>query len=316
MSGDDTADPARLFEPLASHSAVLLAVSGGPDSMALLRLAAAWRDAAPATPRFFAATVDHGLRAGAAIEAAKVADWSRALGIAHKTLVWTGDKPSTGIQARARNARYRLLFDHMREIQATALATAHHADDQWETLMIRLARGSGIAGLAAISRDRDFFGERLVRPLLHLPKAKLVDYCRQCGQDFLDDPSNADPRFARAQWRELAAPLQSLGLTRERAAKFSERAEKCDRALEWVATRFLEDARIPTEKNAYDLSDAQNAPAAIIEYFLQLALARVTGAPAPAPGARRAPRRQTGRRPANGNRAFRHPGRLRRRPDP
>lgn len=277
---DDTANPARMLEALALHSVVLLAISGGPDSMALLHLAAAWRDADPKAPRFFAATVDHGLRAEAAIEAARVAEWSLVLGMAHKTLVWTGEKPITGVQERARSARYALLVEHMREIGATALATAHHADDQWETVMIRLARGSGIAGLAGMSRDQVFSGGRLVRPLLHLPKAALVDYCRARGQEFFDDPSNADPRFARAQWRELAAPLHRLGFTRERASKLSERAGKCDRALEWAAMRFLQDAQIPTESHAYDFSNARNAPTAIIEYVLQLALIKAAGAPA------------------------------------
>lgn len=248
--------------------------------MALLHLAAEWRDADPNAPVFHAATVDHGLRPEGAVEADKVAEWSRALGIAHKTLVWTGEKPVTGLQARAREARYALLAAHMRDIGATALVTAHHADDQWETMMIRLARGSGVAGLAGMSRDQPFPGGRLVRPLLSLPKGVLVEHCRARGQKFFDDPSNADPRFARSHWRALAAPLHRLGLTRERAAKLSERAEKSDRALEWAAARFLEDAQIPTESDVYDFSQARDAPVAIIEYFLQLALTRMSGAPA------------------------------------
>jgi len=279
LSADFATNPALLFEPFGRLSGLLLAVSGGPDSMALLHLAAAWRDSAPNAPRICAATVDHGLRPEATREAERVADWSRTRGIAHKTLIWEGEKPATGIQARARIARYRLLFDHMRDIGATALATAHHADDQWETVMIRLARGSGIAGLAGMSRDQNVLGGRIVRPLLDLPKAELTDYCRRCGQDFLDDPSNANPRFARSQWREHAEALHGLGLTRERTAKFSERARKCDQALQWAAARFLEDVSIPTEIHVYDLSGALQTPTAIIEHFLQLALTRLTGIP-------------------------------------
>jgi len=281
LSGDVFVNPARLFESFAPFSGLLLAVSGGPDSMALLHLAAAWRDAASASPRLYAATVNHGLRAGAAAEAAQVAGWCRALGVAHKTLVWTGEKPDAGVQARARVARYRLLFAHMREIEATAVATAHHADDQWETVMMRLARGSGIAGLAGMARDQEIFGGRLIRPLLDLPKAALTDHCRQCGQNFFEDPSNDDPRFARANWRAVAAPLHRLGLTPTRVSRLAERAEKCDRALQWAAARFLEQARIPTESHVYDFSNAGQAPAAIVEYFLQLALARVAGESAP-----------------------------------
>jgi tRNA(Ile)-lysidine synthase len=280
LSGGSSLDPARLFDWLAPASSLLLAVSGGPDSLALLHLAAAWRDGAAPGPRLQAATVDHGLRPSASQEAAKVSEWSRALGVPHEILVWTGEKPTTGIQGRARVARYRLLFDHMRDIGATALATAHHADDQWETVMMRLARGSGIAGLAGMSRDQTFPGGRLVRPLLHLPKDALTEHCRCCGQPFFDDPANADPRFARSRWRELAPSLHGAGLTRERVAKFSKRAANCDRALEWAAARFLEDVKIPTESNGYDLSGAEIAPQAIMGCFLQRALAKVAGAEA------------------------------------
>lgn len=279
-ANDEALNPELLFAAVARCSGLLIAVSGGPDLMALLRLAAAWRDKS-ATPRLAAATVDHGLRPEAADEATRVSQWSRALGIPHTILVWTGERPATGIQAKARRARYRLLFDHMREINATALATAHHADDQWETVMIRLARGSGISGLAGMSADQDRLGGRHVRPLLHVSKASLVEYCRRCGQEFFDDPSNANSRFARSAWRELYTPLSRLGLTRERAAKFCERAEKFDRALEWAGGRLLSDTAIATEDNAYDLANAGDTPQAIMEYFLQNALVKVAGHPAP-----------------------------------
>jgi tRNA(Ile)-lysidine synthase len=272
--------PASLFAAVASCSGLLLAVSGGPVSLALLRLAAAWRDSAATPPRLAAATVDHGLRPEAATEAVKVAEWSRALGVPHRILVWGGPKPVTAMQEQARLARYRLLFDHMREVEAKALVTAHHADDQWETVMMRLSRGSGISGLVGMSSDHDLLGGRLVRPLLHVSKARLIAYCRRHGQEFFDDPSNSDPQFARSRWRELAAPLHGLGLTPERAGKLSERAEKCDRALKWAATRFLADVEISSETNVYDLSRAQDTPQAILEYFLQGVIAGIAGTPA------------------------------------
>jgi tRNA(Ile)-lysidine synthase len=280
LIGDDAAlDPISLFAEVASCSGLLLAVSGGPDSMALMRLAAAWRDASVMPPRLAAATVDHGLRPEAAAEARKVSQWSSALGVPHAILTWTGEKPTARIQERARVARYRLLFSHMREIEASALVTAHHADDQWETVMMRLSRGSGIAGLAGMSRDQTFVGGRLVRPLLNLSKATLVRCCHRYGQEYCSDPSNDDPRFARSQWRDLAAPLHRAGLTRERVAKFAERAQKYDRALVQLATQFMIDAQDSFESNAYDLAGAKHMPQAIIEYFLQSALARASGAP-------------------------------------
>lgn len=285
MSDDEAAlEPAKLFSALAPGSKLLLAVSGGPDSMALLRLAAAWRDGSRrdgslTPPALAAATVDHGLRPESAAEAEKVAEWSRALGIPHRILLWSGEKPTTGVQERARSARYHLLCQHLREIDAEAVATAHHADDQWETVMMRLSRGSGIAGLAGMSGDQEVFGGRLVRPLLQVSKATLVDYCRRHGQAFFNDPSNEDPRFERSKWRELAAPLHRLGLTRERAARLCARAEKFDHALEWAATRFFSKVEISNEKNAYDLSAAEDTPQAIMEYFLQDALSKAAGAP-------------------------------------
>ncbi|MCW2315015.1 tRNA(Ile)-lysidine synthase [Rhodoblastus acidophilus] len=272
-------EPAALFSTLDPCAGLLLAISGGPDSIALLHLAAAWRKEAQTPPVLAAATVDHGLRPGSAQEAEAVGAWCQSLGVAHKILVWTGDKPTAGIQARARCARYHLLFTHMGDIGAAALVTAHHADDQWETVMMRLARGSGIAGLSGMSRDQAFPGGRLVRPLLHAPKATLVDYCRRHGLAYFDDPSNEDPRFARTGWRQLAPSLHRLGLTRARAALLASRAEKCDRALAWSARRFGADVQISTESNVYDLSSAIDAPQAIVEYFLRDAVFKAAGAP-------------------------------------
>jgi tRNA(Ile)-lysidine synthase len=277
LSDEDTGlDPARLFDGFAPFSGLLLAVSGGPDSMALLRLAAAWRDAG-ATQFLTAATVDHGLRPDSAAEAGQVGRWAEALGISHQILRWSGAKPTAGIQERARHARYQLLFDHLRDIGSAALVTAHHADDQWETIMIRLARGSGISGLAGMSREQDLYGARLLRPLLDTSKSQLIAYCRRCGQPFFNDPSNADPRFARTQWRELAPSLHHLGLTPARAFKLAERADKADQALYWAADRFFSCVKISPEENVYNLDGAGEAPLAIIEHFLQSAVVKTSG---------------------------------------
>ncbi len=135
-----------LLAPLESASSALLAVSGGPDSTALLLMAAEWASRGGAT-RIAAATVDHRLREESAAEATGVALLCRRLGVAHRTLQWTEAKPSSRLQERAREARYRLLIDHARAIGADMIATAHHADDQAETVLFRLIRGSGLAGL-------------------------------------------------------------------------------------------------------------------------------------------------------------------------
>ena len=130
----------------------MLAVSGGPDSTALMVLAARWRKALKGKPALLAVTVDHGLRAAAKREAAAVGRLARKLGIAHRTLRWTGVKPKSGLQEAARAARYRLLADAARKAKAAHILTAHTRDDQAETVLIRMSRGSGLSGLAAMAR--------------------------------------------------------------------------------------------------------------------------------------------------------------------
>ncbi len=178
-----------------------------------------------------AATVDHGLRPESAAEAKSVADLSARLGVPHGTLVWTGAKPKTRVQERAREARYRLLVDHARATGGDAILTAHHADDQAETVLFRLLRGSGVAGLAgmeAISR-RD--GLTVARPLLDVAKSALVAFCRARGAAFIDDPSNADPHYARARLKGLMARLSEEGLGQERLSRLARRAAEADEAL-------------------------------------------------------------------------------------
>src|SRR5690606_4990568 len=116
----------------------------------------------------------------------------------------------------ARDARYRLLIQCAREEGASHLVTAHTLDDQAETVLIRLARGSGLAGLAGMRAERDREGIRHARPLLASPKAALLDLCREQGWPFVEDPSNLDPRFARARWRRIMPLLAEEGLTAER----------------------------------------------------------------------------------------------------
>ncbi len=271
-------DPSRLFAGFETLAGLLLAVSGGPDSVALMLLAAHWRETAAEKMPIFVATVDHGLRKKSAREAEKVGEWARELGLSHEILPWLGDKPAKNIQERAREARYELLFAHAAKIGATAVATAHHADDQWETIVFRLARGSGVAGLAGMARDQQFPRGRLIRPLLRLPKQALVDCCRAEGRPFFDDPSNANPAFARTRVRALAEPFSQLGFSREMAQKLAERAKKADQALDWAAEQCLFRAAISPEADVYDLARIEDAPRAVFERVLGMALARVAGA--------------------------------------
>lgn len=195
------------FEP-SPHIAV--AVSGGPDSMALLCLAADWARRRGA--RVTALTVNHGLRPEAAKEARQVAIWSAALDVEHRELTWRGAKPATGIQAAARAARYRLLTAWCRDNAVAHLLTAHHADDQAETFLYRMNRGSGADGLAAMPAVTVRDGVRLLRPLLPLRRAALVPVLAAAGQTAIDDPSNLDTRFARVEMRGHLAALENEGI--------------------------------------------------------------------------------------------------------
>jgi tRNA(Ile)-lysidine synthase len=185
------AEAEGLLASLARHRHVLLAVSGGPDSTALMLLAA--RHAA-ASLTIGVATVDHGLRPGSALDAEAVVKVGRSLGLDPVVLRWEGPKPTGAIQEKAREARYALLAAHATAIGATAVVTAHHADDQAETVLMRLVRGSGPAGLAAMRPDASLGAVRLLRPLLPVDKARLVATVRAAGLPVLNDPMNSDPR--------------------------------------------------------------------------------------------------------------------------
>ncbi|MEE1612742.1 tRNA lysidine(34) synthetase TilS [Microvirga sp. CF3016] len=231
----------RLFASLNHASGIVAAVSGGPDSTALMHLIARW-SAAGERPPVLVATIDHGLRPEAAAEAAFVAQEAAALNLPHRILAWTGDKPRTGIQEAAREARYRLLVALAREAGASHLATAHTRDDQAETVMMRLARGSGLSGLSGMRRETDRGGILHVRPLLDWPKSALLDLCRREGWRFVEDPSNANERYARVRWRRLMPLLAAEGLDAERLARFAERAAQAEEALDLKAREALERA--------------------------------------------------------------------------
>jgi tRNA(Ile)-lysidine synthase len=233
------AEVRSLFSDLADAPVLVVAVSGGPDSTALLLLVARWRKTLKRGPRLVAVTVDHGLRPQSRGEARAVARLARSLGVAHRTLRWIGRKPRTGLQQAARQARYRLLAEAARKASARHVLTAHTLDDQAETVLIRLVRGSGVSGLAGMAKVarlpvREGEGIALVRPLLEIPKSRLLATLKAAKVPYADDPTNRDPRFARSRLRAAMPELAREGLVPRRLALLARRARRAEAALEWA----------------------------------------------------------------------------------
>jgi tRNA(Ile)-lysidine synthase len=234
----ETDELRRLFSAVSGHARVVLAVSGGSDSMALMALYHAYRAADPAAPEAIVATIDHGLRAEAADDARFVANAAADLGLPAVVRRWEGDKPASDIQAAARAARYRLLEAVAVEAGAGAVLTAHTRDDQAETVLLRLARGSGVKGLSAMASVRPLAGDApgggvaLVRPFLAVSRARLRATLRRDGMTWREDPSNENDRFARVRMRRLMPALAAEGLDARRLAATADRLARADAAID------------------------------------------------------------------------------------
>jgi tRNA(Ile)-lysidine synthase len=305
--GDAEAD--ALFADLAAEPALILAISGGPDSTALLYLMARWHSRRQPTPHLVAVSIDHGLRPESRREAAVVKRLSAKLGVEHRTVHWSGAKPSTRVQEAARVARYRLLRAAARRARARCVLTAHTLDDQAETVLFRMARGSGLAGIGGMARrvpiddlaagfartidgispvghrdDRnngrrpDPAGEvMLIRPLLDLPKARLIVTLQEAGITYADDPSNSDPRFTRSRLRKLMPLLAGEGLTAQCLARLARRVQRSEAAhqtaVNWAARRF--GLHADTRKILLNRADWHDIPAEIALRLLGRAIGTI-----------------------------------------
>jgi tRNA(Ile)-lysidine synthase len=267
----------------------VVAVSGGGDSVALMHLLARWakktRKAAPAV-----LVVDHGLRRESKAEARAVARKARALGLAATVLRWSGPAPRSGLEAAAREARYGLMGAWLRKRKFTTLYVGHSEDDQAETFLLRLARGSGLDGLSAMRAlapypHPDFPYLSVARPLLTLSRAALRAWLAARGEDWIDDPMNADPRFDRVRMRNLAPALAEVGLTPGRIALAAAHMASAREALEMVTAAVLERACRPTPPASrqpgllIDPAALAAAPRELGLRALAALLQRVSGAP-------------------------------------
>ena len=270
------------LEPLAAERKLALAVSGGADSVALMRFAHRWQSlVGPDAPRVVVLTVDHGLRAESGFEAAWVGRAAKALGFEHAILAWKGAKPASGLQTAARRARYDLLSGYAQAREIGCLVTAHHLDDQAETLLMRLGRGSGVDGLAAIPRHGLWAGVRLFRPLLDFPKARLIASLEAAGQTWLEDPSNSSQDFERNRIRQVLDQLEGFGFARDRLALTARRMRRAQEALDSAAERFLSEAAKLDQTGlvTLDLAAFRTAPEETALRGLGRALMAVGGLP-------------------------------------
>ena len=258
---------------LPSGKRVGVAVSGGPDSLALLLLAAAARPGL-----IEAATVDHALRAESRAEAQMVASICRKLDVPHAILPadWS-EPPTANIQAEARTMRYRLLAGWAEELDLPALATAHHADDQAETLLMRLARGAGVRGLGGTRARRQLTeAVALIRPLLGWRKSELVALVEDAGLDPVDDPGNRDPRHDRSRVRQ--ALEQADWADPARLAASASALRDADEALDWALAPLIT-ARLRRDEDAL-IIEPFDLPRELRRRLLAAAFAEL-GAPAP-----------------------------------
>ena len=267
------AEAQELLKPLAACRHVALAVSGGSDSVGLMLLA----QRAGLGGRATVLTIDHGLRPQSGAEAERVAEWARTLGFDAEILRWEGPKPRTGVQERAREARYRLMADWCARRGADAVvATGHTLDDQAETLLMRLARGSGVDGLSAMPVATMLHGVRILRPLLGIERRRLVQLAAQSGHDFIADASNDDPAFERVRIRKAEAALASLGLKPSALGLAARRLQRARMALD-AATDRLQAAAVTVAPEMYAVVDLPAFDQAAEELRIRL-LGRLLGA--------------------------------------
>lgn len=231
----------QTFDFLHQERGLLLAISGGPDSLALLLLCFAWRQSTAPQMPLHIATVDHGLRQEARDEAEYVGKIAQLLDIPHTILVWQAEKPLSGIQQSAREARYGLLAEHAKKLGLNKILTAHHRDDQEETFLMRLLHGSGPSGLSCMQSRSRLGDVEIVRPLLVMAKHDLVEIVSDFGVRWCDDPSNSDERFDRVRLRKQILPaLRDFAKNTDWVSATTRRMARADAALSMVTQDYFD----------------------------------------------------------------------------
>lgn len=210
-----------------------VAVSGGADSLALAILLSEWCQ--DKNIKLHALTVDHGLRAESASEAKYVAKNLKKFGVIHKTLLWDGVKPKTKIQEAAREARYHLMSTYCSTKKINFLFLGHHGQDQIETILFRMAKGTGLDGLTGMHPVTILENEiSLARPLLLVSHKDLCDTLKAKNIDWIEDPSNENNKYARVRIRNVIDALENEGLTPSRISSLSDRVIKSIQLIDYL----------------------------------------------------------------------------------
>ncbi len=228
-----------LYDCLNQHSKLVLAVSGGPDSTALMLLAAQWAKTVGKSDSLCILTIDHGLRETASDDARQVCKWAKMLGLRCKVLSWQHNDPVSGVQEKARNGRYKLMADWCRDNGFDGVVTAHHRDDQAETMLMRLARGSGVDGLSAMGEQSSIFGLAVYRPLLNVSCDDLRAILKEAGHNWLEDPANSNEQFERVRVRGSMAAIEKAGIENTALTLSAKRLRRARSALETMTDSFL-----------------------------------------------------------------------------
>lgn len=225
----------------------LAAVSGGPDSMAMCHMLSKYRKDNNLDNLIHSVTLDHDLRPESSKEAATVAGWldEGEFDFSHHILKWEGEKPKTRVMEEAREVRYKKIGDLASEVGVKHIFLAHHLDDQAETFLIRLSKGSGLDGLSSMTDIVDgayLQNEIFCRPLLGVGKAELVSYCHKCNVSFVEDPSNKSSKYLRARIRKYRQALEIEGMSSKRLSVTASRIRRAREALDYYAEIAKKDA--------------------------------------------------------------------------
>lgn len=245
----------------SSDKNIAVAVSGGGDSLALALLLSGW--VKDQDIQLHALTVDHGLRPESATEAKMVAKILKPFGITHKILKWDGQKPKTRIQEAAREARYSLMSNYCAKKKIKHLCVAHHAQDQIETILFRMAKGTGIDGLSGMHPAHILDnGLTILRPLLPVSHQELLETLKSQKIDWIEDPSNANDRYARVRIRNVINVLENEGLSAERISSLTKRIHNSIRLIDYLIDKEYKNLKTNynTERIEINISEFTSLP--------------------------------------------------------